>query len=411
MKANKIKILLLFIFLFIILTAVSGRTDWELDIGINYNLVIFYFLIALVFIHKIFQKKKIIFLPNNKNIKIIFFLFAISLLIITMLRDGLVNTYYLFIILSFILVITFNQLLYKVMIKDALLVFLVAMFVLMITNLYFHYLKTGNFILFSGVRTFEYRLSGIFGAGLAGALAGLSAILPIIIYLTGEKKHKVFLTLSFLLAWFIMFLADNRTSMITCLVIYFLIFLQFSKKNIKAKIFFLVIGMCMYIFLEFYLTSTSGGDYIKQDTDYRELIWFFGIDQIFQSPILGYGKQNPFATSNIAIQAIGQYNIGDPHNAYLFYILKNGIIVSFFFFWFTLKYFLFIYKNVRGSKYLIFLSIPIYWLMVGLTGGDYFNFNLNFSSIVFGISIFGILNHPDLQELYKLKPLIKKKNN
>ena len=403
MQSNKIKII--FLFLFTILIAVSGSIDWENNIGINYNLVIFYLLISLVFIFQVLQKKKIIFLPNNKTIKNIFFLFAITSLIITLFRDGIIITYFLFIVLTFILLIVFNQLLYNLKIKDALLIFMVAMFILMLINLYFHYLKTGTFNVLSGARTWDFRLSGVLGGGLAGALGGISAILPIILYLIGARKHKVFLTLNISLAWFILLLADNRTSMIACTFIYLLFFLYYSRKSIKAKILFFAIGIIIFLFIRFYLTSTTGGDFIEQDANYRELIWIFGIDQIFQSPLLGYGKQNPFASSNIAIEAIGQAKLGDPHNAFLFYILRNGIVVSFLFFWFIILFLVFAYKKARNSKYLILFSFPIYWFIIGITGGDYFNFSLNFSSVVFGISVFGMLNHPDIQKLTKIKSL------
>lgn len=401
MTQRKIKIL--FIFLFIIFISVSGRLDWETDIGIDYNLIIFYLIISIIYAVQVVKEKKIIFFANNDKVKSIFVIFLIFLALITTIRDGLFSTYFPLVLLTFIIVFFFSQLLYKIPIKEALFLFLFVMFILMIINLYYHYVKTGNLTILPDIRSFKFRLLGIFGAGLAGALAGLSAIIPLIIYLFGGKRYIIFLALNIVLAWYIMLLADNRTSMIACLIIYFLIFLQYSKKNIKTKTVFVIIGLSIYFFVQFYLTSSTGGQDLEADTNYRELIWFFGIDQIFQQPILGYGKQNPFATSNIAIQAIGQSNLMDPHNAYLFYILRNGIIVSFLFFWFIYKYLLSVYKNKLTSKFVILFSIPIYWLIIGLTGGDYFGFFVNFGSVIFGISVFGILSHPDVQKPSRVK--------
>jgi hypothetical protein len=100
MQSTKSKIV--FLFLFIILITVSGKKDWEIDTGINYNLVVFYLLTALLFLFQILEKKrkKIVFLSNHKSVKILFFLFALTSLIITLLRDSFVITYFIFIVLT-----------------------------------------------------------------------------------------------------------------------------------------------------------------------------------------------------------------------------------------------------------------------------------------------------------------------
>ena len=116
-----------------------------------------------------------------------------------------------------------------------------------------------------------------------------------------------------------------------------------------------------------------------------------------EQPILGYGKANPFAKRFDAKMEYSP-NMHEPHNAFLYFILNNGVIVSFFFFAFMITLIIQSVKNLIRTKCLLFIYIPLYWLAISITGGDYFNFRFNIGSVVMGISLFGLLFHPGLEQ-------------
>lgn len=387
---------LAFYVLFIILMIVSGKRDWEVLTGINYKLVALYSFVGILCITYMILKRKLLFPTSSRSARQVFIIYLTTSLFITVLRDGIIITYFVFMALTFMMIIIFNQLLFKIPVKDALFLVLESLLVLIVVNLYFHYQKIGRLDLLPDERTSYFRLTGIFGGGLAGALAGLSAVLPVIVFFLVGGKRLLFLLISSSFAWVVMLMADNRTAMIACLLIYLLAFLSKWRTNNKTKVSLIIVSVVAYFLIRFYIASTTGGTNINNDLEFRFKIWDFGINQVSYAPVLGYGKSNPFVTNELAKQQIS-FNLGDPHNSYLFCILRNGILVSFLFFLFLTVFIISAHNRVRETKYSSLLYIPLYWLLISTTGGDYFNFNLNFSSVIFGITVFGLLDHPELR--------------
>ena len=389
-KKNEI----LFLFFFILLIFALGNMFGEEKTEMNYKIIFLFSGLFLVFLHQSIVKKNIRFFTNNQNSKNLYILFVLSFVIITIIRDGLLNTYILTIFLTFVSTLIFIQFLYHIPFEKAIYLFLKAMFIVLLVNYYAHYLKVDTFSLELMDRTMERRFTGFFGGGLAGALSGLSAVVSLIIFLFIKGANKLFLIINLLLAWYGMILADNRTSLLACILIYILVFFYLSNKNFINKFLFVTLIAIIYLFYNYYSQNSTGGEKIGEDLDFRSLIWGLGIEQFTINPILGSGKENPFL-NNFTSKKFDE-SLADPHNSYLYFILKNGILVAFFFFLFVFNFFVFSYKRLKKTKYFLLMSIPLYWIIISFTGGDYFNFNFNFSSVIFGISIFGIFNHPDL---------------
>jgi len=398
---------LTFLILFILLIYSTGKLFGVSDSAMNYKIIILFLVLFLFFLYKTLKNRDIRFFTSSQNSKKMFFLFGFLFVFISFFRDGFLNTYIYTVLLTFIATLIYIQFLYRLPLEQALKLFLQALFILLIVNYYAHYIKTGSFVLSSVDRSIEKRFTGVLGGGLAGALSGLTAILPLIIYYLSKNRNNLFLILCVILSWYAMLLADNRTSIIATTLIYMLVFFFMSKKNAAFKLVFILIIFIVYLFFHFYFLNTVGGKSLGDDADTRFLIWSYGVKQISINPILGSGKENPFM-NNLSTKNILGDSIADPHNSYLYFILKNGVIISFSFFFFIFSYFVYSYKRMKNSKYLILLTIPLYWVIISYSGGDYFNFNFNFSSVVFGISVFGFLNHPDIISKRKRKGITVK---
>lgn len=417
MKKNILPNKIYFLTLFFLLFFVSGKfSETSGEIGLDLKFITVYLLLFVIFLYEIIKKNKIYFFEQTKQLQIKFYLFAFSFIVFSIIRAGFIDTYLYSVVLNFCVLFVFIQFLSRVPFKSALMLILIVMFVLLIMNIYYFYISGYSFDLFN-IGNREKRLTGVFGGGLAGAIAGLTAIYTVIIYLSSYKKNKIFLLVNFLLSWIVLFLSDNRTSMLACLIIYSLIFLILSNRKVIYKILLLSFVIVGYIFISFYLQSTTRGELVNDDFELRTFLWGLGIEQIKNKPILGFGKINPFSSNSTAMLNFPE--MADPHNAYLNFILKNGIIVSLFFFIYLISFFVSYFKSQKSNRNIIFIFIPLYWLVISFTGGDYFNFKLTFSSLIFGISVFGILNHPGIKHDIKWKYIFEvikrhygiKKNN
>lgn len=390
---SKNKILFLLIFTFLIFTLGNfQRPDPGKDLSVN---VVFLFVVTFLIFTKDLLKHNIIFITQNSLVNSLFLLFALSVVIISWLRDGLLNTYLYSLVLTFTAVIVMIQFLYRLPFTKALNLFLLTLFIVMVLNLIVQYIKMGSLKLDISIQR-EQRLLGFLGGGLAGVLAGLSAIISIICYVFRKSKLPIFVLINIFLSWSILLMSDNRTAIIACAIVYIFIFFKISRVSKGNKLIFLIVIMAFYLFFRFYIQESIGGQRLSGDFDKRIKIWEYGMVQIKENPLMGYGKNNPFSGNYNALNDFGS-NLADPHNAYLYLILRNGVVIAIFFFIFIISFVVTSYRDIRCTDYSLLILIPIYWLIVSITGGDYFNFKLNFGSLIFGISIFGFLNHPDLR--------------
>lgn len=392
MKIIKNKAFFFLLFLLFIITL--GKFSEVSIKGLNVNVVALFLFTSIVFVMNVYTGQKIYFLQLSKSLKTKFYLLLFLFVFISITRAGILNTYLFSIPLTFIALIVFIQFLSRVPLKDALQLFNVTLLILLVFNLFAFY-QTGYELELFNVGNRQKRLTGIFGGGLAGAIGGLTAVYAVALYFIFNKGFHFVTLLNFILAWVVLLLSDNRTSIFACLLIYILIFMIISKQGYIYKLLLVSIIFAAVFSVSFYLTNTSRGELIQEDYNLRNYIWQIGVEQIVANPFLGSGKANPFSTNMNALMINDQ--IADPHNAFLFFTLKNGIIVSLMFFIFLLNFMYDSFKRIKKTKYILLIVIPIYWLIISTTGGDYFNFTLNFSSLFFGISVFGILNHPDLK--------------
>lgn len=357
--------------------------------GLDVRVFAFYTSFFLIYIYMFVKNKINIYKVNISNqANYLLLMFAIIFLG-SVIQEGLTSTYFWGVIMTFTTVLVISKYMHLLRIDQVLSAIILVFVFTQIANFYL-YVNEGNTLDFLNIGNRESRLQGMFGGGFAGVLGGLTNIMCLVLY-NLRKKISVNILIPTIISWMTLFVTDNRTSMFACLFIYLAFFLYITKKNIFKKIIFIILLIISIIAINLYVNQTNRGGLIEEDLLMRNELWSFGVEQIFKNPIWGYGNQNPF--EDHAMSKLLYDNIYDPHNAYLFFILKNGL--------FTMLILALVYikmiKDVLRSKNEVkksFLLIQAYWLIISITGGDYFNFDLNIGSLVFGITTIGLIYHP-----------------
>jgi O-antigen ligase len=98
----------------------------------------------------------------------------------------------------------------------------------------------------------------------------------------------------------------------------------------------------------------SDGPHLYTVTAGRTFAWRFVLEEIAKAPFLGYGREGMKSTG-VALLLYTEYNelFGHPHNAYLEWVLDNGIIgliPIFFFYYLVLKISITLFRDT-SSKY------------------------------------------------------------
>lgn len=296
------------------------------------------------------------------------------------------------ILLTQIIILFLSSLLHEIEFPKAL--FLISTyFIVVLWICFFVHINSVGIISFTE-RSMYNRLGGLYFYGLTGVLSGLTAILSSIGFYIEKTILKKLVYLIFAVTGLLFTLgADLRNAMAACGICLIYLFFKISKNNIKMKL-QLIIFMVSILFLGiYYMQNSQAALNTNKDLDIRKMIWRVARQGISEQPLTGYGKFNYFST-NYQSFTISEL-LSDSHSSILNQMLVLGIPATIIFFIFYSKLVWFYYKYDLFLKGIL-IVIPAYWLLSTITGGAFFIGSGNYSSYIFGLSIFGILMHPDL---------------
>lgn len=173
----------------------------------------------------------------------------------------------------------------------------------------------------------------------------------------------------------------------------------------KAKRWPLVGAMAVVILLLY-----SGAFSVKQASQYqtgddftfRMVIWGLSLEGISQRPLTGYGTENYFSSNQKAMDF--DQRLSDPHSALLSLALQSGLLVVFLF----IRLY---YQTVRQyTRYTTGPTKPLvavawFWLFAPFFWGLVYNGAAGFVQILFPLTYFVSLLHPELYQLAAVRPV------
>ena len=289
---------------------------------------------------------------------------------------------------------------------------LLCLFAVITLSFIVYYINTGNLDI-EIVRTERYgkeRLYGIFGGGLVGIIAGFTFVLAVISIFFKYYRFNFFPILCIAFSVLILLFSDNRTGMIiSTIACLYIVAKNFKYLGLASRLIIIILLSLAVVFFINYSQSSIGGIEFLNDFALRVKIWDVSFQQVLVYPWTGMGNTDFFLRSSLAIAVFGY--LSDAHNAYLNLLLQSGFIVFILLMYFLFKLLLkFKDYNKRVKKISGLYSIPFYWFAVALTGATYFNFAGTFDSYLLGISLIGLLLHPEIAlqsrlQIHNIKPV------
>jgi len=225
------------------------------------------------------------------------------------------------------------------------------------------------------------RLGGLFFFGSTAIIAGFCMLINVFLY--SRKVERLFTAFKILFSFIILLATDTR--MVILITILSSVFILFWERR-KMILTILIIGGISFNMYNV-MTEKDKKSQVEDDYEFRTLIWGTTIIKIRDRFLIGYGQENPFENM---LKSKVDY-LQDPHSAYLSIVLRQGIIAA-------ALLFLFYYKKLKENFNVISILVLYYFLSV-IVGTELFLGNLEYINVLFNITLFGLLLHPDMKIL------------
>ncbi|MBE7170895.1 MAG: O-antigen ligase family protein [Williamsia sp.] len=293
------------------------------------------------------------------------------------------------ILLTQVLMIIMANYAWKINLFKLMELFIYYIAIVMVLVIYTHLTKIGPIGI--GTHLEEFRLGGLFTFGQAAAVAGIGLLLSAhqLLFNPAAKK-SVYIALS-LFFTYCLIACDLRTGIGAVAIAISVQYLYYLTSQNKSIFPFLIMMGVAYAGYKLYISLNESGTLVSSDLAYRQLIWSYSIPGIAKRPIVGYGTVPAFFTNNpktLAFNAV----LADPHSSYLSLMLQSGVVT-------LILLILFVARVVRfnmASKSFhtkAFVSIVVYWAIIGSTGGNMFSLDYDITSVFFMFSILAFCCH------------------
>ncbi len=355
------------------------------------------------FIYTHAQKIKIIIPNYYLFISYLGLLFILSLCRNNVIEDlrGITS-----ILLTQYIVLSLSMVFHRLKFSDTLLILVVHFTIILFICVYVHTQYVG--IISFTERKMYNRLGGLFFYGLTGVMAGLTAVLSSIgFYLEKRKSRRVIFGFCLLLGLFGTIGSDLRNAMAAAAICVIYLFYKASQRKRSMKLVFVITSILIVLVGNNYMRYSQAANNTTEDVEIREKIWIVSLNGIKSKPLTGYGKNNYFSLSKEGM--LLSEELSDSHSSILSLMLTYGIPAAILFFIFYIKFVLY-YLNHDKSLRGILIIIPIYWILATITGGVFFNGTGYYGSYLFGLSMFGILLHPQVIGS-SMRPCLRKQVN
>jgi hypothetical protein len=316
------------------------------------------------------------------------------LFILSFFRNNIIEDLRLFtsIVLTQFIILFLSSLLHQLKFVDALYLLVVSFIIILWICAFVHLNSVG--IISIAERNMYNRLGGLYFYGVTGIFSGLTALLSGIgFYIEKSFSRKILYGIFILNALIFTLGSDLRNAIFAIGICLVYLFYMLSKRSLYMKLIFGISIIVVSLLGSYFMANSESAGNMDDDLGTRKLIWAWSFDGISKKPITGYGKENYFSSNTESM--IVSEQLSDPHSCLLNQAIRLGIPATLLFLYFYIKLSIYNYKYDRIFRGIL-IVIPVYWFLSTLTGGTFFIGNGNYNSYIFGLSIFGILLHPQL---------------
>jgi O-antigen ligase len=364
----------------------------------NYGTLLIYGNIIL-FILGIYLKLKLAF--NFRYITLIYIL-LIWLFICMFLRDDMqisVNNYT-NILLTQLFIIQLANIVWRIPFMKLLVWTLLFLHLILFACLCVHVMYVGKIVF--GTHIPADRMGGLFFYGITGDLAGFAIVISLfLLYKTRYFFKRALYVLGCFLLIYYMLAADMRIALLAVSVAFVVQYVFDRLAQNKSILPIVFVSIICFIGFQLYVTYNAGGSNIDSDIDTREFIWGLALISIGKQTLIGYGDYGPVMRQlGESDRSVLLTNLHDPHSSYFSLILQSGIIAFIIFAILNVK----VIKDVKNLSvgYKGVISFLAYWLICGVTGGNFFDFTYNIANVFFEFTLFGLILHPEIQKKYSI---------
>lgn len=261
-------------------------------------------------------------------------------------------------------------------------------------TIFMHITKFGSLVLFPDrTENNNLRLGGIIYYAHTAMVLGIGGLFSLYQYIHSRKRFRFYYVFTLLILTIFLVFTDCRSSWGGVAVSYSLLILFNLSKEKRWPLIGVIIVTVIVANSGTFLNNASKQYQTGDDFIFRLSIWNFAIEGIADSPLIGYGKENYFASNKKAMDLDDRLH--DPHSATLSLALQSGLIVLIIFcviYYKTIRHY---YRNSFGQKKPL-IAVCIFWLFVPFFWGHIYNGSAGFMQIVFPLTYFISLLHPDL---------------
>lgn len=322
--------------------------------------------------------------------ELMFFLFII--LITSLFRDNLYDsirnftaitlTYSIIILLTYL----FHSTPFSLLIRTVIFTFLS----LLPFIIYIHITYVGPLqISVDRLENNNFRLGGIFYYAHTAMIIALTILLC---YLSFKqfKKH-IYLVAIIPLIYLLITTGTRSTWFAVGFCFIYILFFQYIKSKAK-RIFFITTAFIVSFFV-FSTVAINTNTTEITDLLFRSEIWHIGYKCIIENPFIGYGPENVLSTRYESKQLTATLN--DPHSSFLSLGLQSGVfsIIAFLILYGKI-WIVFRKKALHSFKF--YESLFYFWLIAPFFWSYIYSGTPRFISIIFPLTIFGIICHPQI---------------
>lgn len=271
-------------------------------------------------------------------------------------------------------------------------------FVFLPITIYIHVTNVGPLVLFPDrLESNNLRLGGLIYYAHTAMLLGIGGLFALHQFLQSRTyRVRLYYGLMFLMLNTFLLFTDCRSSWggisLACGL---LVLLSLPKPKRWP-----LIGLGVVVAVVFY----SGAFEVEatkkyrtgDDFEFRLAIWGLALQGISEHPLTGYGTGNYFSKNQKAMDM--DERLSDPHSATLSLALQSGVLVLLLFFrlyYLTVRH----YIRYGAGVFKPLVAVCLFWVFTPFFWGTVYNGAAGFIQIIFPLTFFVSLLHPDLYRL------------
>ncbi len=275
-------------------------------------------------------------------------------------------------------------------------------------TIYVHLTEVGPLVLFPDrLESNNLRLGGLVYYAHAAMLLGVGGMFSLYQFLQSRTYSvRLYYGLTFILLNIFLLFTDCRSTWGGVALTYALLVLLNLPRHKRWAIISLTALTALLFYSGVFEVKTTKQYRTTDDFEFRLAIWGLALQGISENPLTGYGTENYFSSNRKAMDM--DERLSDPHSAALSLALQSGLLALILFFrlyYYTVRH----YSRHALGAYKPLIAVCLYWLFAPFFWGTVYNGAAGFIQILFPLTYFVSLLHPDLYRLVPMSRVLAKR--